>query len=132
MKTTCNNENDGSGGLLLMIPLMLLIPLLIGVCCLAYSTKRKKLWNCFRRRNKTVYTYRAPLQVRFLFDSCSSSKLNLINKKRDDFELERVKTRRKSEPVCKTQNAEALYQISENNEHLLYIPDRRIDEGTKR
>ena len=114
-----------------MIPMMLLIPLLIGVCCLAYSTKRKKLWNCFRRRNKTVYTYRAPLQVGF-FDSNLSSKLNLINKKRDDFELERVKARRQSEPVCKTQNTEALYQISENNEHLLYIPDRRSNEGTKR
>lgn len=47
-----------------MIPMMLLIPVLIGGCCLLYTTRRKKFWSCFRRRKNTVtYTQRIPLQV---------------------------------------------------------------------
>ena len=86
----------------------------------------------FQKAQQNGLYVQSPITGKFSFDSNLSSKLNQINKKRDDFELERVKTRRQSEPVCKTQNTEALYQISENNEHLLYIPDRRSNEGTKR
>ena len=109
--------------------MMLLIPALISVCCLAYVTKRKKVWNCFRRRNKAVYTYRAPLQVS---DWPFKIDYKLMIKKRDDIELERAKTRRQSEPSNTKVLPPALYQISDQNEHLLCIPDRRSIEGTKR